>query len=201
MLNRNGKKKSESITVNLQEDPQLSESEVIAKVERALREKKLRLNKTKNLLNNNSFLKDDENNSFNRELQMLTMSKSKDHHKMSSKTHKKEDPYPLDYQTYKRNLDSKRRENLFMDNNKDSLSIRVDDSQIDHFKTEEKKNNYNMVQQSQFPLIRYKNSFYDLNSKNNPWVKYEYTHPGTFVRIIFFRYFRLNLFIGKRLIV
>jgi CMP-2-keto-3-deoxyoctulosonic acid synthetase len=81
VLNRTGKKKPENILVNIQEDPQLSENEVIAKVERALREKKLRLNKTKNLLSNNSFLKDDENNSFNQELQMLTIGKTSDPYK------------------------------------------------------------------------------------------------------------------------
>jgi hypothetical protein len=183
VLNRTGKKKPENILVNIQEDPQLSESEVIAKVERALREKKLRLNKTKNLLSNNSFLKDDENNSFNQELQMLTIGKTSDPYKNSNKINKREDSYPLDYQTYKRNLESKRRDHHTDRDKENSLSIRVDDSNMEYFRTEEKKiNSYNLKAQTHFPAIKYKNPFFDLKSNNNQWIKNEYSHPGTFVR-------------------
>lgn len=183
---RTGKKKQENIVVNIQEDPQLSENEVILKVERALREKKLKLNKSKNLLSNNSFLKDDENNSLNQELQMLTMGKTSDQYKNSNKTHKREDPYPLDYQTYKRNLESKRIDHHHLTGREkdNSLSIRVDDSNLDHLRVEEKKiNSYNLKGQTHFPTIKYKNPFFDLKSNNSQSIKNEYSHPGIFVKI------------------
>ena len=188
ILNRNGKKKIVKEVVK--EEHILSELEIIAKVEQAIKEKKMRLNGNIN----NSFMKDDENGSFNRDYEMLT------HHKDKfKKSIKKEDSYPLDYQTYKKNFDTRKKEDNHLE--KDSLSIKVDDSHIVLYNSIEDKN---YQPKTNFPTIKNKNPSYDLKSRSsnniNPWIKYEYNHPGTYVINILnlLKKFRLNLFLKRK---
>ena len=164
-----GKRKHEQPIVK--ENNQLSELEVIHQVEQLLKEKKGGGSYGKHL--NGSFV-DNHNGSFYRDLEMLTLMK-KDKENRSKKT---ADAYPMDYQTYKKKLESKKKsEEEDFDSN--SLSLKHDEMQIQaHTKRGIKKRKIHSIETS-LPPVKYKNKYYD--SAQNQWRKFEFRHPGNFV--------------------
>jgi hypothetical protein len=117
---------------------------------------------------------DDHNSSFHKDIEMLSLIK-KDKENRSKKTL---DAYPLDYQTYKKNLESKKKNQEDILDSR-SLSLRHEDVNL-HPTIKRGVNKRNMhLLEHPLPAVEYKNKYYD--TSHNLWNKFEYRHPGNFV--------------------
>ncbi len=176
-----GKKKQvEPIITN---SNQFSEKEALKQMEAELRFKK---GGPTNRHISGSFV-DDHNSSFHKDIEMLSLIK-KDKENRSKKTL---DDYPLDYQTYKKNLESrKKNEEDVLDSR--SLSLRHEEVNLNNLhnlnylhptmKRGVDKRNMHLYDHA-LPHVEYKNNYYDTSQSN--WKKYEYRHPGNFVYLLF----------------
>ena len=170
MLKLTGKKQTEE-RISMKESNQQSEIEVIKQVEQILREKR-----HGGRINNHisgSFV-DDHNSSFHKDIQMLSLIK-KDKENRSKKT---TELYPLDYYTYKKNLETKKKiETDIADSH--SLILRHDD--VPEHPLIKRGVNKRKLKSLEHPLLYapHKSKYYD--KTDSRWKKYEYRHPGNFV--------------------